>query len=310
MNSANQGSSEGLLIPAACAPRKCLVLGGKRGLLGQALVYVLRKKGYAVLEHGVREVNIFDTQALCTYLDQIQPDCVLNTIAYTHVDLAEQEPEMAFRLNKVFPHILANITGSRGIYLVSYSTDFVFDGLKQAPYNPEDEPHPICVYGSSKLAGERELLALAQPNLLIIRTSWLFGPWKMNFVRHVLELAEQDRVLPAVHDQVGSPTYTLDLAYYTAELIQQNATGIFHVCNSGLASWCELAAEALNAAGRNCQVQALTSDRLPQTAKRPAYSVLDNTKYSKLSGKKPRPWPQALRDYLFCFESGHMALED
>ncbi|MGM0424407.1 MAG: dTDP-4-dehydrorhamnose reductase [Thermodesulfobacteriota bacterium] len=310
MASTHQCLENSLLLTPKGGPGKILVLGGKRGLLGQALVYVLRRKGYTVLEHGVEDVDIFDTQALCTFLDQIQPDCILNTIAYTQVDQAEQEPEMAFRLNKIFPHILANIVRSRGIYLVSYSTDFVFDGSKQSPYSPEDEPHPICVYGKSKLEGEQELFKLAPSRLLIIRTSWLFGPWKLNFVRRVLELADQNRLLPVVHDQIGSPTFTMDLAHYTEELIRQQATGLFHVCNSGQASWCELAAEALGTAGRSCQVQAVTSDRFPQNASRPPYSVLDNRKYSVVSGKKPRPWPQALRDYLFCFESEHMALDD
>ncbi|MFW5932386.1 MAG: dTDP-4-dehydrorhamnose reductase [Desulfohalobiaceae bacterium] len=310
MASAHQCPEDSLLLTPQSSPEKILVLGGKRGLLGQALVYLLRRKGYTVLEHGVEDVDIFDTQALCTFLDQIQPDCVLNTIAYTQVDQAEQEPEMAFRLNKTFPHILANIVHGRGLYLVSYSTDFVFDGKKQSPYSPEDEPCPLCVYGKSKLEGERELYKLAPSRLLIIRTSWLFGPWKQNFVHRILELAEQNRLLPVVHDQIGSPTFTLDLAYYTEQLIRQHATGIFHVCNSGQASWCELAAEALGTAGRSCQVQAVTSDRFPQTATRPSYSVLDHSKYSLLSGKKPRPWPQALRDYLFCYESEHMALED
>lgn len=299
-----------LLLNPKGGPEKVLILGGKRGLLGQALVYVLRRKGYTVLEHGVEDVDIFDTQALCTFLDQVQPDCVLNSIAYTQVDAAEKEPEMAFRLNKTFPHILANITRNRDIYLVSYSTDFVFDGNKQAPYSPEDEPHPISIYGKSKLEGERELCRLGPSKLLIIRTSWLFGPWKLNFVHRVLELAEQKKLLPVVHDQVGSPTFTLDLGHYTENLIRQQATGIFHVCNSGQASWCELAAEALGTVGRNCQVQAVTSDYFPQSAPRPFYSVLDNSKYSMLSGKKPRAWPLALRDYLFCFESEHMDLED
>ncbi len=309
MASVQKCAEEDLLLDRQ-ETRKCLVLGGKRGLLGQALVHILRKRGHTVLEHGVQDVDIFDTQALCTFLDQIQPDCVLNTIAYTQVDQAESEPQMAFRLNKTFPHILANIARSRNIYLISYSTDFVFDGRKQEPYSPEDEPNPICVYGRSKLAGEQELRSLAPGKTLIIRTSWLFGPWKTNFVHRVLELAAQNKCLPVVHDQIGSPTYTLDLAHYTAELINQQAIGLFHVCNSGQASWCELAAETLNTAGQNCQVQAVNTDGYPQTAPRPHFSVLDNRKYSMLSGKKPRPWTQALRDYLFCFETENMALED
>ena len=280
-----------------------LILGGKRGLLGQALDYCFASRGWITHAQGGGDIDVFDQQALAGLIDEVEPDVVFNTIAYTAVDLAEDHAEEADRLNRRFPLMLVRVLKTRSIPLVTSSTDFVFDGRKQKPYQITDEPNPICVYGKTKLAGERALQDSGLDKLLIIRTSWLFGPWKKNFVHTIVEQAKLKKSLSVVHDQVGSPTYTLDLARYTGKLINERATGVFHLCNSGQASWCELASEALATSGSSCKVQAVDSSQYPQKARRPAFSVLDTSIFSSLCHEKPRPWPLALRDYLFGFEA-------
>jgi len=262
---------------------KAIVLGGKRGLLGQALVQVLRDAGWRVVAHGREDVDVY----------------VYNTIAYTQVDKAEDEPHEAMRLNKTLPANLGRIARDTPFRLVHYSTDFVFDGKSQTSYQLVDEPNPSSVYGRTKLAGENSLFQIGLPGLCIIRTAWLFGPGRKNFVQTMLNLARERSAINVVHDQIGSPTYTVDLAKYTYELTRLKIHGIFHIVNTGRASWCELAAEAINLAGFNCTVNPIPTSEYPQKALRPAYSVLSTDKFTAATGITPRPWVQALREYVF-----------
>ncbi|MFW5838103.1 MAG: SDR family oxidoreductase, partial [Desulfovibrionaceae bacterium] len=167
------------------------------------------------------------------------------------------------------------------------------------PYTVQDAPRPLCVYGESKLAGERALLDSGHDNILIIRTAWLFGPGKMNFVRKMLDLAAQRDSLSVVHDQTGSPTYTKDLADHSLRLLDSGEHGVFHLVNAGKATWCELAQEAIRIAGLDCLVEPIPSSAFPQKAKRPEYSVLDTSRYAGSTGAAPRGWDKALRDYVF-----------
>ena len=280
---------------------RILILGGKSGLLGQALVHVFQNQGLSTYTLDRQDIDIFDTNNLKQYIEELKPWQVVNTIAYTQVDNAEHEPQEAYRINANFPALLGQILKEKKIPLVHYSTDFAFDGKKDSPYTLDDEAYPLSVYGKSKLAGEQRLLQTDLPQLLILRTAWLFGPWKTNFVQKILTLAKSKTMLQVVHDQVGSPTYTLDLALYTSRLINLRARGTYHLVNNGRASWCELAAEAVSIAGSNCLIQAITSNHYPQEAKRPAYSVLDSSAYTALTKEKPRPWAHALRDYIFTY---------
>ncbi len=287
------------MIEPTAGPSRAVVLGGKTGLLGQSLVAVLRDKKWDVVAHGRDDADVLDSAALERYLGDAAPEFVFNTIAYTQVDKAEDEPEEALRLNKALPACLGRIARQQGFWLVHYSTDFVFDGRGQAPYQLSDEPNPQSVYGRTKLAGENALLEIGLPNLNIVRTAWLFGPGRKNFVKTILTLARQRPTLGVVHDQIGSPTYTPDLALYSYELARRKVYGIFHLVNAGRASWCELAAEAVTLAELNCTVNAITSAEYPQQAKRPAYSVLATDKFTNVTGITPRPWPSALREYVF-----------
>lgn len=279
-----------------------VVLGGKTGLLGQALCAVLRARGWNALAVGRTDLDLFDLPAVEAFLSRAQADVVFNTVAYTKVDQAEDEPAEATRLNRQLPLTLGKAALATGAALVHYSTDFVFNGKKTTPYTIQDQPDPRSVYGQTKFQGERELLSLNLPKLLIIRTSWLFGPGKTNFVTRILELASTRPELSVVHDQVGSPSYTPDLAANSLTLVERGATGLFHLANSGLASWCELATEAVQCAGLPCRIKPITSAEYPQKACRPAYSVLDLSAFTTATGVTPRPWVQAVREFLFSRE--------
>lgn len=282
--------------------RKALVLGGRTGMLGQALVKVLSESGYNVVPHGREDVDVLDFNALQDYMAEVDPDVVFNAVAYTEVDRAEDEKDKAQRLNVDLPAALARICGKIPFQLVHYSTDFVFDGRSTKPYTLSDEANPLSVYGKTKLAGENALLRAGLPGLLILRTSWLFGPGRKNFVKTILTLAKNREQLGVVHDQVGCPTYTMDLAKYSLALAEANgAHGLFHVVNSGESSWCELAAEAVNLAGLRCTVTAISTGEYPAKAVRPQYSVMSTDKFTHWTGITPRPWAQALRDYIFQY---------
>ena len=279
--------------------KKALVLGGKTGFLGQALAQVLTAQGWEIICPGRNDLDVFNQNDMDRYLETHRPSHIFNTIGYTQVDTAEEDQNQAALLNKTLPVLLARLARQRGLYFIHYSTDFVFDGKKTTPYLVEDSTSPLNIYGQSKRDGEQGILALGWEKTLIIRTAWLFGPFKTNFVDRIIELAQERDSLGIVHDQIGSPTFTMDLACHTLELIKRNAKGIYHITNSGHASWCELAAEAIACAGVPCHVKAIASKDYPQKAVRPAYSVLDCSAFIQKTGITPRPWVQALRAYLF-----------
>lgn len=280
------------------APRM-LVLGGATGLLGQAVVRTAAAAGYTVTAAGRKDFDLTDSKALAAFIDDAAPDIVCNTIAHTQVDKAENDEDAAL-LNRVLPCLLGRIVKERpSIYLMHFSTDFVFNGRKSTAYTEDDETDPINAYGRTKLEGEKALLRLELERYSIIRTAWLFGPGKKNFITTILDLCRQGKSLNVVHDQLGSPTYTLDLASYCLNLFEANGTGIFHITNSGQASWCEFASEAVRLAQIECPITPVPSKEYRQEARRPAFSVLSTAKFTRVTGVSPRPWPQALADYIY-----------
>jgi dTDP-4-dehydrorhamnose reductase len=279
-------------------PQKALILGGKNGLLGRAVTAALESAGVAVVPLTGAEVDMFDEEALHDLVDAEDPDCLINAVAYTQVDRAEDEPEAAYRLNASLPALLGLVAEERGLRLVHYSTDFVFDGVKIVPYLPTDAANPLSVYGASKLAGEQALADIAPPDLLILRTAWLYGPGKMNFVRRMLDLAAERPELSVVDDQHGSPTYTRDLAEMTVDLLRAGAAGLLHAVNTGEANWHSLACEALRLAGLATPVRAIATKDYPVKAVRPPYSVLDVGDLARITGKRPRHWKEALAEYV------------
>jgi dTDP-4-dehydrorhamnose reductase len=290
------------MVQGEAGMKNAVVLGGMTGLLGQAIRMAMIRQGWNVHAPRRDELDLFHRPAVEEYLARTEADVLFNTVAYTKVDQAEDEPAEAARLNRQLPLVLGKAAQSAGTRLVHYSTDFVFSGKKTSPYTLDDQPAPSSVYGQTKLQGERELLALGLPGLLIIRTSWLFGPCKTNFVTRILELAASRPELSVVHDQIGSPSYTPDLAANSLALLEKGATGVFHLANAGQASWCELATEAVRGADLPCRIKPIPSSEYPQKACRPAYSVLDLSAFSAVTGITPRPWLQALREFLFSRE--------
>lgn len=273
-----------------------LVFGGRTGLLGQALCATLTQAGWKTVPIGRTDVDLWDLDALRALITDVRPRVVFNAIAYTAVDRAEDESQEAWRVNALFPRLLGQAADTA--HLVHYSTDYVFDGRATRPYIPTDPVNPQCVYGRTKWEGEMELTRLGLTRLTIVRTAWLFGPGRTNFIARILELAHSRPELAIVHDQVGSPTFTPDLAAASLALVNAAATGTFHAVNAGEASWCELAAEAVRIAGIPCPVRPITSADYPQRATRPAYSVLDTTSLTAATGITPRSWALALRHYI------------
>ncbi len=279
---------------------KALVLGGATGLLGQALVRVLSHRGWQVETLGRCDGNLQDMNFLQQRLEQAEADAVFNTIAWTQVDDAEDHPEEALLINRTLPDALARLLRNIGSgLLVHYSTDFVFGGNSGRALTETDTPCPASVYGKTNLAGEQAVLNELPDRSLVLRTAWLFGPGRRNFVQTILDACRRRDVISVVHDQNGSPTYTLDLALWSARLAEAGQTGLGHAANSGRASWCELACEAVALAGNPCRVEPIPGSAWPQKARRPAFSVLNCDKLAQFLGETPRPWPQALRDYLF-----------
>lgn len=209
---------------------------------------------------------------------------MINATAYTDVDGCEEHHDLAFAVNGYGPGYIAEACSNIGAKLVHFSTDYVFDGSKEE-YFESDTTHPINIYGKSKLLGE-EKIAENMDDHRIIRTSWLFGANGRNFVDTMLSLSEEMETVKVVNDQFGNPTYTLDLAHKTAEVIGFES-GIYHISNEGVCSWYEFASVIID------NVVSCASDDFPRKAKRPIYSVLVNTKTSPM-----RHWKEALKDYL------------
>lgn len=276
---------------------KALVLGGATGMLGQALMKEGKKQGWEMLSLDRSHGDITDINFLEKQISTINPQYIFNTIAYTAVDLAEEEVKQATLINKTLPENLACLLRNSSIHCIHYSTDFVFNGKKTTPYVETDSTDPLSVYGSTKLAGEIALAKL--DNVAILRTAWLFGAGRKNFISTIINAARTNPVLKVVHDQVGSPSSTTDVADISFTVAKNKSQGIYHAVNSGYATWCELADEAINIMNISSFVQPITSAEWPQKATRPKYSVLSTEKFTTEFNLPIRPWAQALREYIY-----------
>ncbi len=277
--------------------QQILVLGGKTGMLGQALVKAAKARGHDVVTLGREDGDITNFEFLKEKIGAVNPDVIFNAIAYTAVDNAEDDEQNAIAINKRLPEMLATLIKDTAVYCIHYSTDFVFSGKQYIPYTEKDVPEPCSVYGETKLAGEQALAKL--DNCAILRTAWLFGEGRKNFVSTILKYAQEKGSLRVVSDQFGSPTYTKDLAEMSFLIMEHRGVGIFHTVNSGQASWCELASEAVKMLNLSVFVEPIETKDWPTKAVRPAYSVLSTQKLQQLYGYTPRPWLQALQEYIF-----------
>lgn len=247
-----------------------------------------------------RELDLAQTTDIRPILAPLQPECLINCAAYTQVDRAEAEPELAFRVNAEGPARLAEFCREQGTRLIHISTDFVFGGesFPDRPRVETDPAVPLSVYGASKLEGERRIQALL-PDALILRTCGLYGPGGTgNFVRTMLRLASEKRTIRVVQDQTCSPTSVRDLATALLELRQAKATGLFHVVNRGGLSWYDFARLIFETAGLQADLQPITSAEFQAAAPRPRYSVLDPTRCEQLLGRPLPNIPTALTQFL------------
>lgn len=286
-----------------------ILLLGANGQVGHELRRSLGQLGEivpttrsGVLEGADCEVADFDApDSLGPLVERVAPDLVVNAAAYTAVDRAESEPEAAFRANTEAPRQLAQACARRGIGLVHYSTDYVFDGTGRRPYRETDPTAPLGVYGASKLAGE-EAIAGTGARHLIFRTAWVYGNHGHNFMRTMLRLAKERSELRVVADQVGTPTPAALIADVTARALEagMDRSGLWHLTATGETNWCAFATEILAQAAvrgrleRVPQVVPITTAEYPTPATRPGYSCMDTTQLRRDFGVELPDWRQAL----------------
>jgi len=275
---------------------KILILG-HRGMLGSDLMLRLGAS-HEVTGKDVDEIDIASEDDCRRLIAQYSPEVVINAAAYTDVDRCESDRERCMAVNALGVKNIALASREKGVKVVHFSTDYVFDGRKGAPYVETDQPAPLNVYGASKLEGERLLQAFSQ-NYLLIRTAWLYGLHGKNFVTTILEKASALKTLDVVDDQIGAPTCSWDLAAAVGLLIEGGHAGVFHVTNRGRCSWYEFAVRILQYAGKgDITVRPIRSDALSRPAARPAWSVLSCRKFSEATGRTMKFWHLALQDYL------------
>ncbi len=269
-----------------------LVVGAK-GMLGQDLMRTLTGEVRGV---DIDEIDITSFESVRRVLLTLRPAVVINAAAYTDVDGCETNQELAMQVNGEGVAHLALTCREIGAKLVQVSTDYVFDGSKNSPWLEDDPMNPLSVYGESKLAGE--LNASLVPEHLIVRTQWLYGLGGKNFVETMLRLAGDKKELSVVDDQIGSPTWTVDLALAIKALVEKGCSGTYHAANAGSCSWNEFARAIFAAAGVDVTVKPMSTAELGRPATRPLYSVLDCGKLTRDTGFAPEPWQEALGKYL------------
>jgi dTDP-4-dehydrorhamnose reductase len=287
------------------------MLTGKNGQVGWELQRTLAPLG-DVVALGRQELDLTNPDQIRERAREIKPDLIVNAAAYTAVDKAEEEPELAFAINAVAPAVLAEEAKRVGAVMVHYSTDYVFDGTKTTPYTEEDQPNPINVYGKSKWEGERAIQAARVPHL-IFRTSWVYGLRGKNFFLTILRLARERDEMRVVDDQIGAPTWSRMIAEATALILARgypfcaDRTGIYHLSAGGCTSWYGFAEKIITGvygAGFKTRLAPIPTSAYPTLSRRPAYSVLSNGKLADQFGLVMPEWDCALGLVLESMGSG------
>ncbi len=299
-----------------------IVVIGSGGRLGAALVREYRDK-YDVAGFNHAKLDLSNLADVRETLRATNFDVLINAAAFTNVDLCETERDRAFLINAEAPGVLSKICNDRNAKLILFSTDYVFDGEKRAPYTERDEANPISVYGASKLAGEENVLA-ADGRHLVMRVSWVFGPDRPSFIDGIIKRAQENEEVDAIADKFSTPTYTLDIAEIVGRILNAwsrgtpgqdglaagRLQGILHLANAGECSWQEYAQWALDRcqdAGVPLKAKTIGASKLKDmtnwVARRPVYSVLSTAKYTKFTGVPPRTWRDAVADYITRFYS-------
>jgi dTDP-4-dehydrorhamnose reductase len=289
-------------MPSTDKPVPVLLLGAG-GMLAHDLAATAPNNVTLATGDGSNgRLDITNRRALMSALDSVRPRWVVNAAAYTKVDQAERETDVALAVNATALAALGAECAARQIRVVHYSTDYVFSGNGDRPYREDDDTSPINAYGLTKFRGEQELTA-SGARALIIRTQWLFGRAGRSFPRTMWERATKGLTTRVVTDQTGRPTYSRDLAGWTWKLVARDAEGIVHAANAGTATWFDVASRVFDRVGLDYLVTPSSTSDNPTPARRPAYSVLDTTKLEEAVGLL-RSWQDALDDFLSELERG------
>ncbi|TWH99134.1 dTDP-4-dehydrorhamnose reductase [Flavobacterium tiangeerense] len=265
--------------------KKILITGGTGQLGSELKVLAMGLSQYEFVFPDRSQLNLEQTESIVGFLEDIKPDCIINCAAYTAVDQAEQEPEIADAINHLAVCILAEWSFEHKAQFLHVSTDYVFEGTAVFPLKEEDATNPQNEYGKSKLKGEIAAID-ANPETIIIRTSWVYSQFGANFVKTMLRLMQERDRLNVVQDQIGSPTYAKDLAEGILHIIntEEWQPGTYHYSNEGIISWFEFAIDIKEIAGRKCELFGISSASYPTPAKRPAYSLLNTAKIKNTFG--------------------------
>lgn len=278
-----------------------VVVTGANGQLGVDLCRVLSEQGVTITKLTHKDLDVVESDQVEKALSAAAPDVVISTAAYHRVEECEHEPAKSFAVNSIGPRNLALTCRRINAVLVHFSTDYVFDGSQRQPYRETDLPHPLNVYGVSKLAGEA-MVALTWPRHFVIRTCGLYGVAGSsgkggNFAETMLKKAAEGESIRVVDDQVLTPTFTGDLAEAAAQLIGTEAYGLYHVSAEGQCSWYDFAHKIFELENLSADLKAVSSSEFPSPVRRPAYSVLSKQKLNKLGIEMPR-WEEGLDQYL------------
>jgi len=283
---------------------KSVLVTGSKGQLGNEIRVL--SNVYKDIEfhfHDIDTLDLTDYKLVEDFFNNYKPHFLINCAAYTAVDKAEKEKELAFRLNAEVPGNLAGICQKFNTKLIHISTDYVFDGKNYRPYKEDDVPNPLSVYAKSKFEGENRILEFN--NSIIIRTSWLYASSGNNFIKTILKLCREKNELRVVYDQIGSPTYAVDLANAILKIVNSAITneksfipGIYHYSNEGVCSWFDLAIEIFKIANINCKVYPIESKEYPLPAKRPLYCIMNKEKIKSTYKLEIPHWKDSLETFL------------
>lgn len=274
-----------------------ILVTGANGQLGNEMRMLSAENSrHTYFFTDVQELDICDEQAVRAYVHDNEIDIIVNCAAYTAVDNAEDNPELCDRLNNIAPGYLARAAQERGAAMIQVSTDYVFDGTAHIPYTEEEPTCPNSVYGSTKLAGEQNVLEQCE-RAMVIRTAWLYSVYGNNFVKTMIRLGKERESLGVIFDQIGTPTYANDLARAIYAAINKGVVrGIYHFSNEGVCSWYDFTVAIHRLAGiTSCKVQPLHTAEYPSKAARPHYSVLDKAKIKKTFDIEIPHWEESLK---------------
>lgn len=283
--------------------KKVLITGGN-GQLGSSLKSLSNfNANFKLIFTDVQELDITSEEKVSEFLDKDKYYAIINCAAYTAVDKAESDKDLACLLNTQAPKFLSIQASKRGIKLIHISTDYVFDGKKNTPLKPSDNTLPNSIYGLTKLEGEKNIIKYCSSGFIIIRTSWLYSEFGNNFLNTMLRLGSEKETLDVVYDQVGTPTFARDLAktiITSLEHIEEDTKRIFHFSNEGVCSWYDFARKIMSLSKLDCKINPILSTQYPTPAPRPSYSVLDKSDIKEFLNIEIPYWEDAL---IECIET-------